>query len=83
MTKPFSEFSPTHYLMVDNYITLQIELVKDNGELFVYGAYYNELTRTLDKVTKSVVRSNFRGHSFFIKNHQRYYLADFTKKSPF
>ena len=83
MTKSKREFKPTHYLDISVEVTLLIEVVVENGECFVYGAYYDNFNRSFDKVTKSSVRNNRYGNSYFIKNHQRYYLADFLKKTPF
>ena len=83
MTKPKHEFKPTHYLDISSVVSLHIEIIKSNGECFVYASYYDALNGYLDKVTQSTIRTNSHGHIYFIKNHQRYYLADFTKKSPF
>lgn len=83
MTKPKREFKPTHSLDITSVVTLDIELVCENGEYFVYGAFYDGLNRYHDKVTKSTVRTNSYGHTYFIKAKERYYLADFMKKTPF
>ena len=80
---PKHEFKPTHYLDVTSIVSLHIEIVKENGECFIYGAYYDSLDRRFDKVTKSTVRTNKFGHVYFIKSSQRYYLADFIRKTPF
>ena len=83
MPKAKREFKPTHYRDIDSVVTLRIEIVKSNGECFVYGAYYNRLTQCLDKVTVSTVRTNSYGNLYFVKNNQRYYLADFFRETPF
>ena len=82
MTKPLREFRPTHCLDIDNFTVLTIQIVREDGEYFVYGAYYEGSSR-VGKVTKSVVRTNSRGHTYFVKSKQRYYLSDFIKKTPF
>lgn len=83
MTKPKREFKPTHYLDITSIVSLEIEIVIENGQSYVYGAFYDGLNRYHDKVTKSVVRNNSYGHSYFVKGNQRYYLADFMSKSLF
>ena len=77
------DFKPTHYLDITSVASLHIELVKKNGECFVYGAYYDELSRQFDRITISTIRNNKFGYSYFIKSGQRYYLADFKAKTPF
>lgn len=81
MTK--RDFKPTHYLVITNVFTLQIEISIENGECFVYGAFHDELSGKFDKVTKSRARNNCYGNSYFVKGGQRYYLSDFMQKSPF
>lgn len=83
MTKPLREFKPTHSLDITSVIALDIEIVHENGECFVYGAFYDGLNRYHDKVTKSKVRTNCYGHAYFVKRKERYYLVDFMKKTPF
>lgn len=83
MTKPKRKFNPTHSLDITSVITLDIELAVEEGEYFVYGAFYDGLNKYHDAVTKSKVRTNSYGHSYFIKRNERYYLADFMKKTPF
>lgn len=83
MTKPLRQFNPTHYMDITNVVSLHIEIVRDNGEHYVYASYYDGLNRCFDKVTKSVVRCGSKGHPYFLKNRQRFYLVDFFKKTPF
>ena len=83
MTKPLRKFHPTHYMGITRVLSLYIEIVKGNGEYFVYASYYDEVNGSFDKVTKSIVRCNSHGHTYFIKNRQRYYLADFFNKTSF
>jgi len=80
---PKREFKPTHYLDITSIVTLDIELVVENGESFVYGAFYDGLNMYHDRVTKSTVRTNRYGNLYFVKGRTRYYLADFMKKTPF
>lgn len=80
---PKREFKPTHYLDITSIVTLDIELVVENGQTYVYSAFYDGLNRYHDKVVKSTVRTNSYGNHYFVKRHQRYYLADFMKKTPF
>ena len=83
MTKPIREFKPTHYMDITSSISLQIEVVVENGECFVYASFYDGLNKTFDRVTKSRARNNAYGNSYFVKANQRYYLSDFMQKSPF
>lgn len=80
---PKREFKPTHYLDTTSIVSLEIEIVIENGQSYVYGAFYDGLSRSYDKVTKSTVRTNSYGHHYFVKGHTRYYLADFMHKSLF
>lgn len=80
---PKRNFNPTHYLDILNFVSLEIEVVIESGQSYVYSAFYDGLNRCYDKVTKSVVRSDIRGHSYFVKKNQKYYLKDFLAKSLF
>lgn len=83
MTKPKREFKPTHYLDITSVVSLHIEIVKSDGQYYVHASYYDGLNKYFDKVTRSVVRADFKGHTYFVKSNQRFYLADFLKKTPF
>lgn len=80
---PKRNFNPTHYLDITSIVSLEIEIVIENGQSYVYSAFYDGLNRYYDKATKSVVRSDKRGHSYFVKKNQKYYLEDFLAKSMF
>lgn len=83
MTKPIRKFNPSHYQDITSTLSLHIEIVKVNGECFVYGAYYDSINKCFGKVTKSSIRTNRYGRNYFVKNRQRYYLVDFLNKTPF
>lgn len=83
MPKSKREFKPTHYLDITSFMSLQIEVVVENCECFVYGAFYDSINRSFDHITKSKVRTNSYGKSYFIKSRNRYYLADFMSNYLF
>lgn len=65
------------------FMSLQIEIIQDSGDYIVYGAYWDSSKKCFDKVTKSIVKYDRKGHAYFKKSDQRFYLADFMKKTPF
>lgn len=74
------DFIPTAQLGISTSCILQIRLVIENGEAFVYSAFYDVSGQRKSSVTKSHIRESNRGHAFFYKNRERYYLNDFVKK---
>lgn len=76
-------FKPTHELSVTSTCTIQILIAKENGEAFVYSSFYDEITKQNTRVSRTMIKFTVRGHPYFIKNRQRFYLNDFTKKTPF
>lgn len=80
---PKLNFNPTHYLGITYSCSIGIHIVHENGETVVQNAFFDEQGKQKSKVAKATVRFDSKGHPYFLKNRQRYYLNDFIKKSPF
>lgn len=80
---PKLNFNPTHYLVLTYFCSIGITISHEDGEVVVKSAMFDEHGVQKTKVTRATVRLDREGHPYFMKNHQRYYLNDFVKKSPF
>lgn len=72
------DFIPNARTSVSKDCTLCIIVCREQGDSYVYSAFYDEQEVRTSQVTKSLVNFNSRGHAYFTKCRQRYYLNDFT-----
>ena len=72
-------FKPTARVALSTVRSLHIQIVSDKGDLYVLSAFFDADGKMQLPVTKSRIRETYKGHPYFIRNRERYYLSEFTK----
>lgn len=73
------DFRPQASMGITNSISLQIQLLEEEGDTYVYSSFVSGENQS--EVTRARVRYNSHGKPYFHKNRKRHYLSEFMKNS--
>ena len=80
MSKP-KDFDAPYVLAISRTKYLHLLLKQQDGRIFAYSAYFNELGERVSNIVRTMVKESKKEYLYFVRDGQRFYLKEFVSKT--